>query len=150
MRYKRVLRREVQLWGCMQRAFKKLEFDDDMIESLGKDYGPAHWEREKEEEDAEEAEKEEEEETEEFAAAAARQKQQPPRQQGQRQRQRQRQQLEEQALALVLTASAASSSSAPARPGEGADRAKGDGVQEEEVVEEAVSPVTAVGAAGAM
>ena len=34
VRYTRALRREVQLWPCMQRAFKKLEFDDDMVEAL--------------------------------------------------------------------------------------------------------------------
>lgn len=39
VRYKRVLRREVKLWACMQRAFAKLEFDADMIEALGRDYG---------------------------------------------------------------------------------------------------------------
>lgn len=52
VRYKRVLRREVKLWACMQRAFAKLEFDADMIEALGRDYGPQLWEAEAEQREA--------------------------------------------------------------------------------------------------
>lgn len=50
MRYKRVLRRKVKLWNCLRRAFKKLDFDDEMIETLGRAYGPQYWEKRDEEE----------------------------------------------------------------------------------------------------
>jgi len=49
VRYKRVVRKEVKLWDCLKRGLEKLEFDEEMIETLGRMYGPALWEKQREE-----------------------------------------------------------------------------------------------------
>jgi hypothetical protein len=49
VRYKRVVRKEVKLWECLKRGLEKLEFDEEMIETLGRMYGPQLWEKQREE-----------------------------------------------------------------------------------------------------
>lgn len=49
VRYKRVVRKEVKLWECLKRGLEKLEFDEEMVETLGRMYGPHFWEKEREE-----------------------------------------------------------------------------------------------------